>query len=96
MYERSRLAGAGAGHDQQRRVAVGGGLPLLGIQFIQKLFDRKGLRHAMPWHLPGDIMPSADAADKPVDLGNFTEQTDRAVQAAAKTGVSDPKPPLPS
>ena len=48
MHERGRLAGAGAGHDQQRRVAVRGGLPLLGIQLLQKIFDRKGLRHAVP------------------------------------------------
>ena len=45
-----------------------GGLPLLGIQFLQKIFDRKGLRHAMPELPPGDIIPNAAVADKPVAM----------------------------
>ena len=60
-----------AGHDQQRRVAVRGGLPLLGIQLLQKIFNRKGLRHAVPCWLRA-IIPTVDPVDKawrPQDAG---------------------------
>jgi len=48
MYERGSLPRAGAGYDQQRRIAMRGGFPLLGIQLLQKIFNRNVLRHAVP------------------------------------------------
>jgi hypothetical protein len=45
MHQRGGFAGACAGHDQKRPVAVGGGFALLRIKMREKVFDRGRLGH---------------------------------------------------